>query len=53
MGQHKKSDHAARKKKYDGQKARVEANRRARWKKHLKKHPNYIAGMEKLKEVLQ
>lgn len=30
----------------------TEANRKARWKKHLREHPNYIRGIDKMRESL-
>lgn len=30
----------------------TEVNRRKKWKKHLREHPNYIRGIERMKESL-
>lgn len=38
--------------KYTKQVARTEENRVKKWKRHVKKHPNYIRGMERIKEAL-
>lgn len=41
-----------RKEKYARQKSRTEANRIRKQRKHFKKHPNHIRGVEKLREAL-
>jgi hypothetical protein len=41
-----------RKAKYAQQFQRTEVNRKRKWKKHLKKHPNHIAGMEHVRKLL-
>ena len=44
---------ARRERKYGAQRiARTEANRKLKWQKHIKLHPNYIQGIEKMKKSL-
>ncbi len=38
--------------KYAAQRIRTDANRKRKWRKHLKKHPNHIKGMEHIRELL-
>lgn len=40
MGTHKKSDQQTRKRKYELQRAKTEANRKRRFLKHKERHPN-------------
>lgn len=40
------------KRRLNEQPARTEANRKRKWRKHLKKHPNHIKGMEHIRKAL-
>jgi len=41
-----------RKAKYASQFQRTEENRKRKWKKHLREHPNNIKGMEHIRKLL-